>query len=131
VLVAVYSFYLYRIKQIKEIYTVRNRISADLHDEVGSTISGINIISNILKQRLVEQPENKGFVERISEDAKKISEALDDIVWSIKPQNDSLENVLSRMTRYASELFEAKEYQLSITTSRGFERYCLTYGKTT
>lgn len=116
VLIAVYSLYLYRIKQIKEIYTVRNRISADLHDEVGSTISGINIISNILKQRLVEQPENKGFVERISEDAKKISEALDDIVWSIKPQNDSLENVLSRMTRYASELFEAKNinYQLQL-----------------
>ena len=116
VLVAVYSFYLYRIRQIKEIYTVRNKISADLHDEVGSTISGINIISNILKQRLIEQPENKGFVERISEDARKIAEALDDIVWSIKPQNDSLENVLSRMTRYASELFEAKNinYQLQL-----------------
>jgi signal transduction histidine kinase len=37
-------------------------------------------------------------------------------VWSIKPQNDSLENVLSRMTRYASELFEAKNinYQLQL-----------------
>lgn len=103
-----YTFYQYRIRQIKAIYAVRNRISADLHDEVGTTISGISIISNILKQRLKDNPENSNFVERITEDARKISEAIDDIVWSIKPQNDSLANILARMTRYACELLETK-----------------------
>lgn len=103
-----YAFYQYRIRQIKAIYAVRNRISADLHDEVGTTISGISIVSNILKQRLEDNSENSNFVERITEDARKISEAIDDIVWSIKPQNDSLTNILARMTRYACELLETK-----------------------
>lgn len=116
--IIMYGVYLYRIQQIKAIYLVRNRISADLHDEVGATISGISIISNILKQRLDDSPENKSFVERIAEDARKISEAIDDIVWSIKPQNDSIDNILSRMTRYASELMEAKNinYQVIMPT---------------
>ncbi len=43
-------------------------------------------------------------------------EKMDDIVWSINPRNDSLENLLSRIKRFATTLFEAKniDYEISI-----------------
>jgi ligand-binding sensor domain-containing protein/two-component sensor histidine kinase len=104
-----YAFYLYRINQLLHLQKVRNRISADLHDELGSTLSGISIMGSLAKKELSDQQSSGALVDRIMEDVRQISGSLDDIVWNISPKNDSLSSLIARMTRYASELFEAKQ----------------------
>ena len=104
-----YSFYRYRINQLLHLQQVRNRISADLHDELGSTLSGISIMGSLAKKGLADQRTSGALVDRIMEDVRQISGSLDDIVWNISPKNDSLSSLIARMTRYASELFEAKQ----------------------
>ena len=104
-----YAFYRYRINQLLHLQQVRNRISADLHDELGSTLSGISIMGSLAKKGLVDQRTSGALVDRIMEDVRQISGSLDDIVWNISPKNDSLSSLIARMTRYASELFEAKQ----------------------
>ena len=104
-----YAFYRYRINQLLHLQQVRNRISADLHDELGSTLSGISIMGSLAKKGLGDQRTSGALVERIMEDVRQISGSLDDIVWNISPKNDSLSSLIARMTRYASELFEAKQ----------------------
>jgi signal transduction histidine kinase len=104
-----YGIYQYRINQLLHLQQVRNRISADLHDELGSTLSGISIMGALAARELPAQHSSRALVDRIMDDVRQISGSLDDIVWNISPKNDSLSSLIARMTRYASELFEAKQ----------------------
>lgn len=111
----VYLFYRYRLHQVLKMQRIRDRIAADLHDDMGASLSNINILSTMaLKKTEPEAPVVKKMLENIREDAQQMSEAIDDIIWTVNPQNDSLDRILSRMRYYASELFEAKNIQYEI-----------------
>jgi ligand-binding sensor domain-containing protein/two-component sensor histidine kinase len=111
-----YGLYRFRLAQILQTQAVRSRISRDLHDEVGATMSGIAIIGSMFKQKLAHDPKSLSLAQRLVEDATSVSATLDDIIWSIRPQNDQLLNLSARMKRYAAELFEAKniDYQIDM-----------------
>ena len=51
---------------------------------------------------------NTGMMEEIKENSVLLMERMDDIVWSINPRNDSLENLLARIRKFATRLFEAR-----------------------
>ncbi len=116
VLAALYALYRYRVQQLLRLQRVRNRISADLHDEIGSSLSGISIMGLMAKQNLQDQHPSATFLNRMIDEVHRINSSMDDIVWSINPRNDELANLLSRMVRYASELLEAKniDYQIQM-----------------
>jgi two-component sensor histidine kinase/ligand-binding sensor domain-containing protein len=121
-----YAFYRYRINQLLEMQAVRNRISTDLHDEIGATLSGIGILSTIAKQQVeVSHPAN-ALLGRITDDALTVGNAIDDIVWSINPNNDDLDNIIARMRRHSSELFDAKNIDYQIVTPENTEDIKLT-----
>jgi len=109
VLGLLYGLYRYRINQLLRLQRVRNRISADLHDELGSSLSGIGIMGTLARNGLPAEHPSLPFVDRMVEEVQVISGSLDDIVWNISPKNDALSSLIARMTRYASELFEAKQ----------------------
>ena len=93
---------------------IRNRIAQDLHDEIGSTLSSISILSNLaLKEKDIGH--TMATMSEIKDSSMTIMEKMDDIVWSINPRNDSLENLLLRIKRFATLLFEAKNIDYSIT----------------
>jgi len=74
----------------------RQRIARDLHDDVGSTLSSISILSAASGQT------------SLGEKARQAMESMDDVVWSVNPANDSMENVLQRMKEFSVELFESQ-----------------------
>ena len=86
---------------------IRNKIAQDLHDDIGSTLSSISILSDLALR------ENSGSqtietMNEIKDSSILLMERMDDIVWSINPRNDSLENLLMRVRHFATTLFEAK-----------------------
>ena len=98
----------YQLKQqLKEI-EIRNKIAADLHDDVGSTLSSIRMYSDIVKQ----QPNHTGtsiqLLDKISSNSKETIENMSDIVWMIKPGNDDFANIEDRMLNFANELCTPK-----------------------
>jgi len=107
VIVLAYLFYRYRLNQIVKLQKVRNRIATDLHDEIGSSLTNINILSSLSKKNIAEPEKADEFLKRISEEAITSSQALDDIIWSVNTRNDTLEETVARMRRYAAELFDA------------------------
>ncbi|MGA0560797.1 triple tyrosine motif-containing protein, partial [Larkinella sp. VNQ87] len=109
-----YALYRYRVNQLLRVQRIRNRISADLHDEIGSSLSGIGILGMIAKQNLPAEHPSGSMVERIVTETRHISTSLDDIVWSINPRNDELTSLVARMNRYAAELFEASNIAYDI-----------------
>jgi signal transduction histidine kinase len=102
-----------RSKRLLEIEKVRNNIARDLHDDMGSALSSINILSQVA---LVEKNGNtQSYLQRIGEQSARMMEDMGDMVWSINPRNDSINQLLIRMREFASEIFELKniEYQFS------------------
>jgi len=89
---------------------VRNRIATDLHDDIGSALSNINMLAAIISQKIDNPDEAKKYLQRIGEEVNASSQSLDDIIWSIDTRNDTLEETIARMRRYAAELFEANEH---------------------
>jgi signal transduction histidine kinase len=92
---------------------IRNKISQDLHDDIGSTLSSISILSDMA---LRSKKERKALelLGEIKENSISLMDRMDDIVWSINPKNDSLENLLFRIKDFASRLFEAKEINYNV-----------------
>lgn len=102
-----YSFYRYRLNQVMAVLNVRNRISADMHDEIGSTLSSISYFSQAVMMQSTDE-KVKEVLQRIKANAQQVQENLNDIVWSVKPGNDQAESVFSRMYRFGNEFTEAK-----------------------
>ena len=94
----------YRLRQKLNEEEVRNKIAADLHDDVGSTLSSIRMYSDIVKH----QPNQSGIsielLNKISSNSKETIENMSDIVWMIKPGNDDFANIEDRMLNFANEL---------------------------
>jgi signal transduction histidine kinase len=105
-------------KRLIEIERVRNNIARDLHDDIGSTLSSINIMSQVA---LVEKSNNETYLQRIGDQSARIMEDLGDMVWSINPRNDSMNQVINRMREFATEIFELKgiEYNFNVNTKDG------------
>lgn len=118
ILLILVGLYKYRLRQIMRVQQVRNRIAADLHDDLGASLSNIAIQSSMAigaeTPNSKTQSEVKSLFVSIREDALRMSDAMDDIVWFVNPRNDSLDIVLSRMRLYASKAFEAGNIQYDI-----------------
>jgi ligand-binding sensor domain-containing protein/two-component sensor histidine kinase len=109
-----YLLYRFRIKQMMHVQSVRNRISAELHDDIGSKLTNINILTMLTRQNMDDPPQAKAHLERISDEVQTSAEALDDIVWSINNRNDSVEEIIARMRRYAAEVLSAERMKFNI-----------------
>jgi signal transduction histidine kinase len=98
------------------ILQLRNRLSRDLHDDIGSTLSSINILSRTAQNNLQQTNSEKAkdTLEKISERSQRLLTNMSDIIWNIKPDNDSFEELMNRMRAYATALLEAKKIQYDI-----------------
>lgn len=102
-----------KLKNLEEKQKLRNKIAEDLHDEVGSTLSSISILSNIAQKNLQQNQWEKTetIVNKISRDSRTTLDAMDDIIWSVNPGNDSLRLVILRLKEFANPLLEAQEIE--------------------
>jgi two-component sensor histidine kinase len=119
-----YAIYRYRINELLHLQKVRDRIATDLHDDIGTTLTNISILSELSKKNLHKE-EAGTFLDRIAEEVHNSSQALDDIVWSINTKNDTLEQTVARMRRYAAEVFDAANIAYSLQLDEQFEKYKL------
>ena len=89
----------------------KKRISRDLHDEVGSALSSISILSHSALNDLETQYQ-KQKIQIIGERAQEAMENIQDIVWACNPNNDTLGIIFQRFLRYSSETLEAQNIAL-------------------
>ena len=106
-------FYRYRLGQALKLERLRHRISTDLHDDIGSTLSSISILSDIASKEK-DHLQSGNMLQEIKHNSVSLMEKMDDIVWSINPGNDSIEDLMLRIKRFASKLLDAKEIDYSI-----------------
>jgi ligand-binding sensor domain-containing protein/two-component sensor histidine kinase len=111
-----YYIYLLRIRRRNERELIRNRIARDLHDDMGSTLSTINILSSMAKSKLhTDELKTSEYINKIGDNSQRMMEAMDDIVWAIKPDNDSMQRIVARMREFATNVLEAKDIDIKFT----------------
>lgn len=85
---------------------LRSKIARDLHDEIGSTLTSINILSKVAMQNGLEHDKINAYLQKIKDNSGSIMERMSDIVWAINPVNDSFDKVILRMKEFAAEMLE-------------------------
>lgn len=105
---AIYGLHRLRLRSVIEIERVRMRIACDLHDDIGSTLSQIAILSEVANKKTQEELPRRALSE-IAASVRDVVDALGDIVWAIDPHGERMENLASRMRSFAGELFGARE----------------------
>ena len=97
------------VNQLKANEQVRTRIARDLHDDLGSTLSSIRILSEFAQNQTFQNPEKvPQLLNRISSNTQKLQENLQDIVWTAQSKENSLEELLVRIRQFGGEILEAK-----------------------
>jgi two-component system sensor histidine kinase UhpB len=96
-----------RIKRQAELERMRQNIARDLHDDIGSTLSSINIMSKVA----MNQTDNLSHLQKISTYSSRMMESMSDMVWSINPVNDSVDQMLVKMKEFTAEMLEPKNIQ--------------------
>ena len=113
-ILAAYSAYRYKLSKMLALELLRNKISTDLHDDIGSTLSSISILSEVAVKE--KEQISKRILGEINERSHQLMEKMDDIVWSISSRNDTVGNLLIRIQQFASTVLEAKgiEYEVNV-----------------
>ncbi|MDP4264841.1 MAG: two-component regulator propeller domain-containing protein [Bacteroidota bacterium] len=106
-LLMAYLLYRYRLSQILKMQEMRNRISRNLHDEIGSSVSSVNMLSAVAKRQLEEGHPVRNMLNQIGESAQQAGESIDEIVWSINPGYDVAATTFNRIRNHVSDLFES------------------------
>ncbi len=117
-----YALYRIRINRVIAQEKLRNTIARDLHDEVGSTLSSIAIMTEMAAHNLDKV--GAGTREKllgISTNARNTLENMDDIIWAINPQNDSFTNLEDRLKAYIIPLCESKNITFEISIDNALD----------
>ena len=105
-----------KIEQQQEMLAVRSDIARDLHDEIGSTLTSIKILSEVSKNNIDRDVRKaSAMLSKITEQSMQMQQGMSDIIWAIKPDNDKMENMLVRMREYAAYALESKDIDVSFS----------------
>lgn len=103
----------------RELEQLRLRIAGDLHDELGSNLSGIGLLSRRVGKQPALGERERSELNEIGQIAAQTTEAVRDIIWFINPACDSLDELLQRMKEVTAQMLAEIPYRLVIPESAG------------
>jgi signal transduction histidine kinase len=101
-----YALYRYRLNRFVELERIRTRIASDLHDDIGSGLSRLAILSEVARHEVGSGKVSEQLSE-IAQGSRHLVDSMSDIVWVINPKRDQLRDLVQRTRRFASDFFTA------------------------
>lgn len=102
----------YEIYHIKKLEKLRLRIARDLHDELGSVLTGIAIRSELINENIEEHKRNE-FLKEMTIQSRAAVDTLSDLVWAIDARNNSLQNLTDRMHNVLYQLLSPQNIKFT------------------
>ena len=106
-----------REERLIELERVRKRIATDLHDDVGSSLTRISLLSEVVRKQV--DGGDSALVDRLSSIAglsRELVDSMSDIVWAINPTKDHLSDLSQRMRHFVSDVCTARDIQFRFRT---------------
>jgi PAS domain S-box-containing protein len=109
-----------REERFRELERVRKRIATDLHDDIGSALTQISILSEVVHRRIGanDSPVSEPLA-LIADSSRELVDSMSDIVWAINPEKDRLNDLLGRMRRFAADMLTARNIEFHFQTPDG------------
>jgi len=98
---------------------VRTRLATDLHDDVGSSLARISILSEVGRRDLPPGGETSRIFEEIGETSRGVIDAMGDAIWSIDPRHDDLQSLADRLRHFGRDLLDGKGIGCRIEAPEG------------
>jgi signal transduction histidine kinase len=84
----------------------RTRIARDMHDDLGTRVTFINMSAALAQKEMEISPANsRRHLEKVTRSARELVVAMDDLVWAVDPANDTLDDLASHIARLSEEMF--------------------------
>ncbi len=93
------------LRQQEALEKERARIARDLHDQLGANLTQVALLSEMVESDKDVPEEVEGHARQISSTALETTRALDEIVWTVNPSNDTLDGLVNYLCKYAQEYF--------------------------
>ncbi len=127
-----------RVMRLLEIERIRARIAADLHDDIGSGLSRIAMLSEMLERHIFLIRRDQGeaprtvsthdsgevtvalgdiaaMLHRVGETSRELVDAMSDVVWSIDPRHDSMTQLIRRIRVFGNDLCESRDMRFELS----------------
>ena len=82
----------------------RTRIAKDIHDDLGATLTRINLLSQSTRRSLDNRPQMEKNLDQICTTARELTRSMDEIVWAVDPQHDTLESLAGYLAKLTQEV---------------------------
>ncbi len=109
----------------QSLLTERLRISRELHDDLGSTLSSISVYSDVAKNRAIKNVGTEEVLSKISYASRELIDKMSDIVWSLNPENETLEQLKNRMVAFAAIMFTPSNINFSFDMDSELENHTI------
>ena len=108
-----------RMERKERVYKMRSDIALNLHEEINVALNNINVLSEMAKMKAVSDPKKSSeFIEQIHSKSHNMIIVMDDMLWSISPENDSMERSVARMQEYIDSLNNRHGVQMAMLVDK-------------
>lgn len=112
-----------------ELEKQRSKITADLHDEIGSTLSSLQINSTVANKLMEKDiPSAQKVLLKVESQAKSLAEKIGDIIWSMKPGKDEFMTLSTRIKNYCNEVLGSTDINYSIEIDEKIDALITDFG---
>jgi signal transduction histidine kinase len=91
------------LRQQEMLEKERARIARDLHDQLGANLTQVALLGEMAETDKELPQEVEAHARQISQTARDTTRALDEIVWTVNPSNDTLDGLINYICKYAQE----------------------------
>jgi len=122
----IHGAYRMKLERQLELERLRARIAADLHDDLGASLSRVAIMSESARLEMERSPEeSRARLGEIASTARGMVDGMSDLVWSIDPRKDDMRSLLRRVREFASDVLEAQGIDWRLEMGAGVEELAL------
>ncbi|HET7896605.1 MAG TPA: histidine kinase, partial [Flavisolibacter sp.] len=116
-----------KMQELQKLQQMRMQIAADLHDDIGSTLTSISYYSEMVKMGLKDKDEAiLHLLDKIGTNARNTVSAMSDIVWVTAPHNDGASTLTNRMRNFAAEMLGQRNIHYHFHADEALEQLELT-----
>src|SRR5262249_5396327 len=91
------------LRQQEALEQERARIARDIHDQVGASLTQVSLLGELVESDKDSPDEVQAHARQIAQTARETTRALDEIVWTVNPSNDTLDGLITYVCKYAQE----------------------------
>jgi ligand-binding sensor domain-containing protein/two-component sensor histidine kinase len=104
------------LRQQEALEKERARIARDLHDQLGANLTQVALLGEMAETDKESPDEVESHAKQISQTARETTHALDEIVWTVNPSNDTLDGLINYVCKYAQEFLAMADlrYRLEV-----------------